>query len=213
MTNERTACFDGSDLRLLASKPDDASLSRIAVHVFTCEDCRRRFEDVLYPCDRETFCEEDAKAIESVVRSHCKAYNPLGRLKLWIGQHPVFDYAAADLRWRTAAASGAASGDTAQEISLVYVSDRNPDRRYVWRAVVDLSLRGSPNATMEIRLEDGCSRPVPDCVFTISNQNIHIKDGKGSISYQSFIAGLRDSRVVARFPDGTTSAGSLMILG
>ena len=212
MNDEKLRCPDMGGLALLAERPDDALQAEMAAHVFVCEDCWRAFEDVLYPQDEQMLAPDDASIVQRFVQSHFAGGNPFEKLKQWVNEHPVFDYAAVDLRWRTAA--GLCAGDDGrprEPLELVFVSSQTEDGGHAWRVTLKLEAVGDPNGTFSISVEDRGHAPVAACELTVCNQRVPIKDGKGELSYQSFVAGLRDSRVKVKFPDGKETSGELAL--
>jgi len=214
MNDEQLRCPDKDRLLRLAESPDDISLAETAAHVFACEHCWRDFEDILYPQDGNMLTEDEKEVVKGFVQARCTGGNPLGKLKSWIGEHPVLDYSAVDLRWRTAAGPCAGNGGrTGEPLELVFVSDQVDDGRYAWRATLQLESADNPGGgVFSISVEDRRRAPVAACELTICSQRVPIKDGKGEMSYQSFVAGLRDSRVNVKFPDGKVTSGALALL-
>ena len=213
MNDEQLRCPDRGLLLRLAEIPDDASLAETAAHVFVCERCRRVFEDILYPQDGNVLTEGEIEAVNGFVQAHCTGGNPFGKLKSWISEHPVLDYSAVDLRWRVAAGPCVGNvGQAGEALELVFVSDQAEDGRYAWRATLQLESADNPNGgVFAISVEDRRHEPVAACELTICSQRVPIKDGKGAMSYQSFVAGLRDSRVKVKFPDGKVTSGALAL--
>ena len=212
MIDERLTCPGTDRLALLAKTPNDAMLADMAAHVFVCENCRRAFEDVLYPQNGEGLSVDEAEIINEFVKTHCAIDNPFRKLKRWINEHPVLDYAAVDLRWRTAASSISSDDRRHNEpLELVFVSDQTEEESHAWRATLRMESVADPNGVFVVTVEDRTHEAVAECELTICNQRVPIKNGKGELSYQSFVAGLRDPFVKVKFPDGKSTSGTLAL--
>ena len=205
-------CPGIAEIKAFAETPCSQDFTDIAVHLFVCDRCLREFERILYPVGAVTLEDGERKAIEDFVGSHCRRYDPFSKLRIWVAEHPASAFGQARGSWRLAAGTMSDKPPVVGEsLDLVYVSDISSDATREWRAELSLPATVSSDTMLMINVIGPKGVVVESGTLIICNQQIEITHGCARMSYQSFVAGLRDSCVTLVFPDGYKSKGALVL--
>lgn len=210
--NDTAKCPDLDELKALADGATDKVAHDCAAHIYVCEKCRKTLENLMYPRDAWRLPDDESETIRRFVAAKCTAFNPLPALRKWLETHGASPFGASMGAWRQAAAGGAASGTAAAEpLEIVFVSENGSGSGAAWRAELVLPAANTPGAKVPVKIETDEGK-APDGVFTVCNQRVKISGGVGEMSFQSFIAGLRDSKVEFAYAGGAKVPGVLALL-
>ena len=207
-------CPSITEIKAFAEKPCSLDFTYVAVHLFVCDRCLREFERILYPAGAETLEYGERKTIEDFVGSHCRRYDPFSKLRTWVAEHPASAFGQVRGYWRLVAGTGTDSNKpvvVGESLDLVYVSDFSSDATREWRAELSLPATVYSDTMLTINVVGPKGVEVESGMLIICSQRIEITHGCGHMSYQSFVAGLRDSVVTLVFPDGYKSKGALVL--
>jgi len=205
-------CPSITEIKAFAEKPCSLDFTDVAVHLFVCDRCLREFERILYRAGAETLEYGERKTIEDFVGSNCRRYDPFSKLRTWVAEHPASVFGQARGSWRLVAGKISDKSSVVEEsLDLVYVSDSSSDATREWRAELSLPTTVSGDTMLTINVIGPKGVEVESGTLIICSQRIEITHGCGHMSYQSFVAGLRDSCVTLVFPDGYKSKGALVL--
>lgn len=207
----RQSCLSDEDIRALASFPSSPRFQTLASHVFVCETCARRLEERLYEGCTDLLSDGERESIRRFVDSRCKVYDPSRKLKLWCLMHPPVPRPSAggapslDPDWRKAAANGRrAEGkppSCRESVSMTFLSLPADAQGKVWRATLTLPAEPDSETGMDVAVVDRDGQPAAG-VFTVCGCPVPLVEGKGSLTYRDFVAGLKAGEAYLTLPDG-----------
>ena len=91
----------------------------------------------------------------------------------------------------------AASGAD-EDVRFYYASAIGTADDNVWFVELTVPARATVGTKLPIRVGDRVRRPIPAGTIEIAGKTLPVADGRAEISYEDFLAGIRDSRIAVR---------------
>lgn len=209
-----TDCLSEEAIRSFAAYPFRDGNPDVAAHVYVCERCQRRLENLLYPPEKSSLSPEDRLAIDSFVGRRCGGADTLRRrLDEFIESRQACFFSPAAPEWRLAAASPAAGNEEAkrpEDVRFMFASEDGCDGADVWRAELKIPGDVAGGHPLEISVSDGDGRRVGNGLFTVAGTTLAVESGAASIPYDMFLVGIRNSRITFQREGGNPVPGRLL---
>lgn len=207
-------CPSEQALRTFVADPLRAENEAVAGHVYVCEDCRKRVEEILYAGAGELLTDAERKTIRRFAETHCASSGSLEtRLDDFVRSRQSDFFAEGLSDWRMAAASGQAAkggGRPAEDVRFVFVSEEQAAPDDIWRAELEIpgTAAGSDPLGISIRGRDGGL--AESGLFAIAGTVLPVEGGQTEIPLDLFLLGIRNSTVSFQRKDGAPVAGNLV---
>ena len=141
---------------------------------------------------------------ETVVAERLAAYVAARQLSFLTGAAPGFALAAgvsepvpADVQ----------SPD--EEVRFAFASAGAPDAQGAWRAELVVPPKAGPETLLALTVEDAAGVRFEAGVFTLSGTALPLDQGRATIPFGIFLAGIKNTDVSFRRPDGVAVQGAL----
>lgn len=213
MPDKTMRCPSAKELQAFVGDPLQAGNEDLAGHVYVCEDCRKRVEELLYAGAGELLTDVEKKTIRSFADAHCAPMRTLDeRLDEFVRARQSDFFAEGLSDWRMAAASGqmATREDRpVEDVRFVFVSEEQSAREDLWRAELEIpgTAGGSDPLGISIRGRDGGL--VGEGLFSIAGTTLPVEGGKAEIPLDMFLLGIRNSTVSFQREGGVPVVGNL----
>lgn len=213
MPDKPTSCPAEKDLRAFVADPLRAGNEVLASHVYACEDCQKRVEELLYAGAGELLTDVEKDTIRIFVDAHCAQTRTLDeRLDEFVRARQSDFFAEGLSDWRMAASSGQMTTHEdrpVEDVRFVFVSEERPAQEDLWRAELEIpgTAGGSDPLGISIRGRDGGL--VGAGLFSIAGATLPVEGGKTEIPLDMFLLGIRNSTVSFQREGGVPVAGNL----
>ena len=158
--------------------------------------------------------------IEAFVGERCVPHEQViaRRLDVWCDRMQQA-IVAAPVEWRLAAAGGILPPlrpETAPEapeetVRFVFASESERPGK-AWRAELTVPPKATVGTMLELRVTGLGIDAAPEGVFSLAGCKIPLREGRGGILFDLFLAGIRTADVALARPDGSVERGKLMFL-
>ena len=96
-----------------------------------------------------------------------------------------------------------------EEVRFSFASDGAPDAPGAWRATLVVPPKAGPETMLALTVEDADGTRCEAGVFTLSGTALPLVEGRASIPFGVFLAGIRNTAVSFRRPTGRAVPGTL----
>ena len=211
---KETACLDDATLLRLSKDPMSVENAEAAAHVYVCDRCRRRFEDVLYPPGESAIGQDERDIIAGFVARRCRRRPAvLDRLEAFVASRSTAFFSAAP-EWRLAAAPSAGDGNDGgeafEDVRFVFASEDSAPPGLAWRAELSVPGTAAGSALLPVRVVDGAGRPAGDGLFSMAGTELVVSGGAATIPFDRFLVGIKDAKVAYQRKGGAAAPGSLV---
>ena len=149
--------------------------------------------------------------IDEFLAENCRGEELLAeRLKHFCALRQLALMAASGSEVR-AGASGAGGEDLSaaagldEEVRFYYASLIGTDDDKAWFVELTVPAKAVVGMKLEIKVGDRVRRPIPKGTIEIAGKSLAFSDGRAELSYEDFLAGVRDPHVAVR-REGTSAA-------
>ena len=199
MPDKTMRCPSAKELQAFVADPLRAENDVVAQHVYVCEGCRKRVEELLYAGAGDLLTDVERETIRQFAKAHCAPMRTLDeRLDEFVRARQSDFFAEGLSDWRMAAASGqlkTREDRPVEDVRFVFVSEEQPVLDDIWRAELEIpgTAGGSDPLGISIRGRDGGL--VGDGFFSIAGATLPVEGGKAEIPLDMFLLGIRNSTV------------------
>jgi len=106
-------------------------------------------------------------------------------------------------------APAASAAAPAEDVRFVFASEGAEDAPGAWRAELLVPARAVPDTMLAVRVADGAGSPA-EGALRLSGVTLPLADGRAELPFGLFLAGIADTGVFLRRPDGTETPGRLL---
>lgn len=92
-----------------------------------------------------------------------------------------------------------------EEVRFYYASLIGTDDDKAWFVELTVPAKAVVGTKLEIKVGDRVRRPIPKGMIEIAGKSLAFSDGRAELSYEDFLAGVRDPHVAVR-REGTSAA-------
>lgn len=96
-----------------------------------------------------------------------------------------------------------------KEISFTYISFPEKDPACCWRAVLSFPAGAVAETPLLLSVVNGHGESVRSGVMELSGRKIEVVEGRGTLLYSDFIAGIREKKIAFVFQGGRSVRGAL----
>ena len=213
MPDKTIQCPSAKELRAFVADPLRADNEVVAQHVYVCEGCQKRVEELLYAGAGELLTDVERETIRQFAEAHCAPMRTLAeRLDEFVRARQSDFFAEGLSDWRMAASSGQLTtrrDRPVEDVRFVFVSEEQSALEDLWRAELEIpgTAGGSDPLGISIRGRDGGL--VGDGLFSIAGATLPVEGGNAEIPLDMFLIGIRNSTVSFQREGGVSVAGNL----